>query len=427
MSILSVGKHSLEDAKIVVVAKKSLHEFSFLQLLVIFWTGFVNFFSFFWMLLNWQTFLSMTWRFFVAVCDWRTHLRVITGRPAIDVVFITNMRDRIDRKKFLGRFRPECGHFNGPRYWFHGISGRTRALDVTARELMNPKIRKEAKKKFLNAVQWAGEHGAKVILLAAGTKRLFGRDGAELKELFPDLIFSIGDNGTALLLKFETLRALRQADLKPADSRIAVLGPYGLLGEQIVIALKQAGYKVVGAGTNDAIRSLAKKHNIEICHTFSDMDQVDAVIACTHSEAICLNADAVESIRHPKKKLLVVDVAEPSNFTKAEYEECKDVVVRQDAGNAYMKGLKYVIGALSYRRFRLTRAVTFGCFAETLALFLELRRGNDIKKVDWFAINETNMAIVEKMFKKEGIVIPSPRCFGKSVRSFNLSINGGED
>ena len=189
MSILSVGKHSLEDAKIVVVAKKSLHEFSFLQLLVIFWTGFVNFFSFFWMLLNWQTFLSMTWRFFVAVCDWRTHLRVITGRPAIDVVFITNMRDRIDRKKFLGRFRPECGHFNGPRYWFHGISGRTRALDVTARELMNPKIRKEAKKKFLNAVQWAGEYGAKVILLAAGTKRLFGRDGAELKELFPDLIF----------------------------------------------------------------------------------------------------------------------------------------------------------------------------------------------------------------------------------------------
>ena len=406
MTTSSVKKQSLEGSR---------HDFDFLA-------EFVNFLSFFWLLLNWQTLLSMTWRFFVAVCDWRTHLRVIMGYPVIDVVFITNMRDRFDKSRFLGKFCPKNGHFNGPRYWFNKVSGRTRALSVTAAELGSIETRRKTKKEFLNAVQWAADRGARVILLAAGTKRLFGRDGKGLVEKFPNLTFTIGDNGTALLLKFETFRVLHEAKLKPADSRIAVLGPYGLLGEQMVIALKQAGYRVVGAGTNGVIKSLAEKHKIEICHTFSDMGKVDAVIACTHSEATCLNANAVELIRRPEKKLLVVDVAEPSNLTQAEYNECKDVVVRQDAGNAHIPVLKYVLGALSYRMFRLSRRVTFGCFAETLALLAASERGDDIKKVDWFAVNEANMATVEKMFEKDGITIPSPRCFGRSVKSFDLKL-----
>jgi len=369
-----------------------------------------------------HTVAAMAWRALVAICDWRTMCRRIAGNATIDVVFLTNMRDNIDRKNFLGKYRPACGHFNGPRYWFKGICGRTRSLDITARELINPHTRREAKDKFIDAVRWAQSSGAKVVLLAAGTKRLFGRDGKELKELFPDLVFTIGDNGTALLLKLETLRALKEAGLTPANSRIAILGPYGLLGEQMVIALKKSGYQIIGAGPNGSLKSLAEKCGIDICRTFADMGKVDAVVACTHSEEICLNGDVVEAIRRPNKKLLVIDVAEPSNFTQAEYDECRDISVRQDAGNAYARKLKYVFGALAYRRFRLTRGVAFGCFAEALSLFASLRRHEEIRSVDWFIVDDVNMKVVEELFKKDEITIPSPRCFGKVVKSFNLDI-----
>jgi len=121
------------------------------------------------------------------------------------------------------------------------------------------------------------------------------------------------------------------------------------------------------------------------------MGKVDAVICCTHSEKIRLRAGMVETIRHHGKKLLVIDVAEPSNLTEAEYEKCKGVVVRQDAGNAYNPNLKYVLGALSYRMFRLTRGVTFGCFAETMALTATMKRGEPpVKDVDWFTVNRYN-------------------------------------
>ena len=76
-----------------------------------------------------------------------------------------------------------------------------------------------------------------MVLLAASTKRLFGDDGRALKERFPQILFTIGDNGTVSLLLRETLRAVAKSELRPDQSRIAVLGPYGLLGTHMVRSL----------------------------------------------------------------------------------------------------------------------------------------------------------------------------------------------
>lgn len=324
---------------------------------------------------HWTTLGGATWRGAVAICDWRTHLRKLRGEPIVDAVFITNMRDNTDRRRFLGKWYPK--HFNGPRYWMNGISGRTRALNVTAKDLATEKGRELAREYFLSAVRWAQNNGARVILLAAGTKRLFGENGTELKEKFPDLIFGIGDNGTMYLLKEETFRALDLAKLRPGYSRIGVLGPYGLLGEYMTKVLTAKGYEVIGVGPNSsALEKIGEKFNIKTCQTFEEMGEVDAVIACTHSEKIRLTADIVRNtIRKKNKKLLVVDVAEPSNLKYREWEKCQDVCIRQDAGNAYSKKLKYVLGAISYKMFRLTQGVTFGCFAETLTIAAAIKCG----------------------------------------------------
>lgn len=355
--------------------------------------------------------------------DWRSMLRKVTGRPLVDAVFISNMRDATDRQRFRGSSSPTVRHFAGPRYVLGNITGRLRLIDSITEDLLSSHGRKMAKEQFISAVQWAENNGAKVVLLAAATKRLFGEDGKTLKALFPNIIFTIGDNGTTSLLLQEIVLALNKAGLNPVISRIGVLGPYGILGKRVTEALVENGYHVVGAGPNAAaLKELKKEFNIETCTTFQDMGKVDVVICCTHSDKIRLTAEHIGTIRHRGKKLLVIDVAEPSNFTKAEYDKCKAMVVRQDAGNAYNPGLKYVLGALSYRMLRLTRGVTFGCFAETMALSAALKRGENVKDVDWFSVNKDNMQKIELYFKQEAFTTPSPRCFGKKVKSFNLNL-----
>ena len=330
--------------------------------------------------INHQTLLAATWRFLVTIFDWRILLRKVIGQPIVDAVFISNMRDETDRHRYLGLWRPKDGHFNGPRYWINGVAGRTRALDIITEDLATNEGREKAKRYFINATCWAKNNGAKVILLAASTKRLFGEEADQLKNLFPDLIFTIGDNGTFLLLREETLRALKNAGLKPGHCRIAVLGPYGFLGEMIVKALVEKGYDVIGAGSNiSALERIAEKYGISICQTFTEIGKVEAVVACTHSSRIRLNAENVELIRKPDKKLLVVDVAEPSNLTYREFQKCKEVVIRQDAGNAYSSNLKYVLGMISYRMFRLTQGVTFGCFAEALSIASDIKKGKEVE------------------------------------------------
>lgn len=329
---------------------------------------------------DWRTLSAATWRFLVAVFDWRTVLRKLRNQPVVDAVFISNMRDKTDRRRYLGTWCPPDGHFNGPRYWINGVVGRTRPLNITTEDLATSEGQQKAKKYFINATQWAKDNGAKVILLAASTKRIFGEEAKQLKELFPDLIFTIGDNGTFYLLREETLRALENANLNNPYCRIGILGPYGFLGEMMIKSLKEKNYDIIGAGPNiSALERIAKKYKIDTCRTFAEMGQVDAVVACTHSPKIRLNVENVELIRRSNKKLLVIDVAEPSNLKYREFQKCQQVVIRQDAGNAYSPKLKYVLGAISYKMFRLTQGVTFGCFAETLSIASAIKKGKEVE------------------------------------------------
>jgi len=372
--------------------------------------------------------LSALWRTSVEVCDIYAMRRWLSGESTIDVAFITNMRDDIDRTRFLGTYRPKSGHFTGPHFVLNGdILGRTIALDVTAKDLATEEGRQKARIHFISAVTFAQKKGAKVCLLAAGTKHLFDNEvygnGYILKTLFPNMIFTLGDNGTSLLLVKETLRALKKAKLKPEESIIAILGAYGLLGEMNIKILLKRGYSLIGVGRNQAKnKAIEEKYGIRTCAELEQVGKVDAVIACTHGDSVCITADNLHLLRKPDKKLLVIDVAEPSNFKKAEYNQVKKLVVRQDAGNAYNPGLAYILGPISYKLFRLSQGVQFGCFAESMSLFSALRRGEDLTKIDLFEVSMSAMKIVQRFFREDGYVIPSPRSHGKLVKSFNLNL-----
>ena len=44
------------------------------------------------------------------------------------------------------------------------------------------------------------------------------------------------------------------------------------------------------------------------------------------------------------------------------------------------------------------------------------------EKTNWLIVSESNMETVAKMFKRDGFSLPYPRCFGKLVRSFDLTL-----
>lgn len=400
----------------------------------------------------WNTIKSTTWRAAVSLNDGRLHLRRITGQRQIDVVCVTNMRDNIDRMNFLGGWRPKCGHFNGPRYWIKGINARTRALDVTAQDLKTPEGRAQARIYFLDAVRWAQQRGVLVILLAAGTKRLFEetkdfeltrqfpewaerigtQNGDLLTSLFPGIVFTIGDNGTVLLLEQETRRALRNSGLSQA-ARIAVFGPDGFLGDRMVQCLLDAGFtNLVGVATKaDHMAEVASKYGIATFTSLEDMGRVDGVVACSHSDTVRLTAERVEMIRPADRKLFLVDVAEPNCMPKEEYLRCSHLVWRQNAGNAFSPFLQYVLGALSYSLFRLSRGITFGCFAEALAIAWAIKNcllpANPKYHPEWFEVTEEKIMQVVSLFTALEFQMPDPPYnYTRRVKDYDLFLSAAQ-
>ncbi|MBR7801421.1 hypothetical protein [Undibacterium fentianense] len=368
------------------------------------------------------TLLVTLWRWTLALLDWRCHWRVICGRPTIDVVIITNVRDPQEKHLFWGKWAPKHGHSNGARIYLHGVAGRVRGIYSTAEELLTKSGRQLAKQQFIQAVKWADRRGAKVVLLAASTKRLFGRDGAELKALFPHMLFTIGDNGTALLLCQDIMNALNKAQLT-TESRILVIGPYGILGTEVTKYLLKQGFDVAGFGTNPTLlHEFSSNFPIQLSSNIEDFGKVDAVIACTHSTQAKLNAKSIEQLRRTDRKLLVIDVAEPANLDATTYAQCQHAVVRQDAGNAWSPELGFVLGKISSDMLNLAPNSVFGCFAESMALYHAIYRQHQhtLLNQNWFQVNRLNSAILSYNFEHLDVMAAPAYCFGEKVFDFSL-------
>lgn len=362
--------------------------------------------------------LSLLWQFFAAIADYRSWTRAAKGEPVLDVVFISNLRNEQDRRRFLGRHRPKSGHFNGPRLNIKNINARVRTIDSTAEEMLTTNGRRKAKEQFIRATVWAQHQGTKVILLAASTKRLFGRDGQELKRRFPSITFTIGDNGTALMLLADVYNLVRAADIGKSDGKILIIGPYGILGDVVTKSLMEDGYNVIGMGTNTAgLSQVAERYSISTYNSFSDISGVDLVVACTHSKDAMLTAKVVKRIANPHAKLYVVDIAEPDNLSLDEYKKCAGRVVRQDAGNAYSEGLAYVLEHLTLKLFGLSKGVAFGCFAEAIAIAhaIESARDNGFANMDFFHVGEQEQCKVAMCFSALAFRAPAPRSYGVTV------------
>lgn len=317
----------------------------------------------------------------------------------------------------------------------------------------------KARKQFLQALKFAEkEFELKIVLLAASTKRLFGKDielrvnwdgltddnGFTLKELYPNILFTNGDNGTSIVLEMEINSILEKENIKPEDENLCnlfkdghlcsgsvIINGLGLLGTNSLLHLIENQFcdkqVIVISNHTKELDSIIGQKDVKVFSHISEIqdhccmgnkNHVKMIVNCTHHPAQMITAENISHIQNGQT-INVIDVAVPYGFPEEEYLKCRNVY-RQDGGNAYIEnGLKFWYNP---EICGLKENVLYGCFAETVALSAFLKENPDeidkIRELDFFNVNKETKNFVKELFDKYGIGIAKiPFNFNKRIEN----------
>ncbi len=370
-----------------------------------------------------------------------------------DFVFLSNLLGKTSQIEFkISQGNPNLDAFYKPQLleFNDTFIGSLIALDTLPDECISKSGIVKARKQFLEAVKYAVDKlEVKVILLAASTKRLFGKeielkvnwegqlddDGFTLRELYPYVIFTNGDNGTANVLDMEVESILQADNIIPecADScgsmndshqcsGSVIINGLGLLGTNSLLHLIENNYcdnqvivisnhtkeltEIIG---NRKVKVYSHINEIKDHCCLGENNHVKMIVNCTHHPTQMISANSISHIKNGKP-LHVIDVAVPYGFPEEEYGKCSNVI-RQDGGNAYVEhGLEYFFNP---EICGLTENVIYGCFAETMCLAAYLKENPNKKEYvngfDFFNVNKKTKDFVKGLFINYGIGIsPKP-------------------
>jgi predicted amino acid dehydrogenase len=300
------------------------------------------------------------------------------------------------------------GVLNPLEFSYNGINGIIPLLDIIPEDIFTSRCMKTAKDYFINAVRCSIDAGAKVILLAASTKRLFG-NGSELKAMFPDTLFTIGDNGTALAF-------LRQIDYVTKnisiDSPILVLGA-GFLGETAISHLKRKGYQKVIIISRHKIKGSTLKYHYtsidEYRHSV-DFEGASIMLVCAHNHDV--QTEQLDALI--RERLIILDVAVPKAIPLSIISSLNGKVKRFDGGDFEIKNLK--LNFTPQHAGLNFEGEFYGCFTESLLLALSNYKGNS----DFFQVSDSNMDVINTILKQyNNDFFISMKNFGQTVAGYD--------
>ncbi len=332
-------------------------------------------------------------------------------------------------------------------------------IDTNSDECISKKGIVKARKQFLQSLIYAVEElNVKILLLAASTKRLFGKDielrvnwegisdnnGFTLQELYPELLFTNGDNGTAIVLEMEINSILEKENIIPEKENLCnhlnnghqcsgsvVINGLGLLGTNSLLHLIENQFCdkqviVISNHSKDLDNIIGRKDVKVFSHISKIQDHccmgsknhVKMIVNCTHHPAQMITAENISHIQNGQK-VNVIDVAIPYGFPEEEFLKCHNVY-RQDGGNAFIEnGLNFWFNPAMCG---LKENVLYGCFAESVALSLYLKENpeaiNNIRELDFFNVNTQAKFFIKGLFDKHGIgIAETPFNFNKRIEN----------
>lgn len=328
---------------------------------------------------------------------------------------------------------PVDGNFFKPLYFsVKNIKGAIFLINSDPADLKVISGIKRARQQFMAALSQIKGSGVKVVVLGASLKRLFGPrlenkvakngcvddvEGATLSELYPDIIFTNGDNGTSVIFTEEIEKMLERANIRPGQGKVALVGA-GLLGSSALECLLKKNLEdyqinVISSFSHD-IKIAMGYGNFYVHDSIDDLDtHIDFLICCTHKNIV-----TGEKINNLEIKY-VLDVCAPAAFPENEYLKTKHVT-RQDAGNAFNEALVY---SFNPEVIDSSQNEMYGCFAEGTSMayyiknFCTTKHLLKCKECNWFEINKNSQEMVREMFKKAGFSRHNqPKCFGRAVQ-----------
>jgi len=361
-------------------------------------------------------------------------------------VFFSNvigLKNRNDLIISLGN--PLYKSFYKPLFYEYknNLLGSLIGLDCLPDECMSKTGIVKARKQFLQALRYAVETlNVQIVLLAASTKRLFGKEielrvdldgkldnaGFTLRELYPEILFTNGDNGTAAILNMEIDSILHKAEIHSGNN-IVIINGLGLLGHdslQYLLGknLNDEQIIVISNYTKDLKETIAYS-NIKVFPNImsidiDNLDKISSIINCTHNPISLITADCIDYIQNGQT-IYVIDVAVPYGFPEEEFIKCTNVH-RQDGGNAFIEnGFEFWFNP---EICGLTENVLYGCFAETMCLAAYLKENPEeieyIRSLDLFNVNKTTKEFVKGLFSKYDVgIAPVPLSYMKPISKTN--------
>lgn len=319
----------------------------------------------------------------------------LTIRPIIGIIAnSTSPENRKDLIKELGE--PHDGFFDPLKFTFKEFMGEIIPLDIQPNEILEPGGFKRGKAAMFKAVEYLYKNGARVICFTASTKRLPGKGGKDIKKLYPDVIFTIGDNATTLSYKRLLDYCLRQLDRR---KDLAVCIGAGFLGEQAVKAFLEHDFQRIVLLSEQKIDHFPPQ--VSIVNSLESLpSNIKILAACSHKYQL----DPQKFKDLFEENAYIVDVCVPPLVGKNVYDALPRCVKRFDAGDFFLPQVDYAFDPriLSFPN----KGFWYGCFTEAIMLHLADRDGYDLQSYDFFEIGSQNSNLLAEYLSKERVYIP---------------------
>lgn len=317
--------------------------------------------------------------------------------PVIGIIAnSTSPSNRLDLIKELGE--PRNGFFGPLKFSFGDLSGEIIALDIQPNEILEISGMTKAKRGMFGALEYLSGRGIKVNCFTASTKRLPGRSGREVKELYPDITFSIGDNATMVSYLAILDHFLSDPGFDKKNDEIVCLGA-GFLG------LKSVEHMLQNACEKITIVSEQKLVNLPQTITVLDSPQklpenIKIFMSCSHKYQL----DPLTFGKKLAPNAIIVDVAVPPGINREIYNSLPKTVSRFDAGDFFLADIKYDFPPkiLSFP----TVGFWYGCFSEAVMLAIARESGKNLQEYNFFEVNQMNSDLISYYLHQQIVSVP---------------------
>ena len=289
---------------------------------------------------------------------------------------------------------------------FGEIEGYLVAVPIIAKQMVTLP-RKIVRQRILEAILFA-QNKLGVELIGLGSFIPSVTDGGRWIIRQPEVQVEIthGDSYTVAVAEEGIEKITGLCGFKREETKIAIVGAYGIIGKALTKVLAQKGYQLILIGrSRSKLKKLKEesgdKNNILISIELEDIYDADIVITATSHPGSLIRPE------HLKQGVVVYDIAQPINTSPSLVKERSDIL-RIDGSYVNINGIELGFD------MGVPRKTTFACLGETIMSAMEAEHNHHVGEIDPLHVEKT-----KQWAEKYGFSHAPFTCFGQPIKEIN--------